>query len=100
MKSTTEQAMGNATAEQPASKSPSEHASAPAQIHVTEMVGVSAQSWADAAQGIISQAAKSHPTVTGMDVKSQTCVIRNGKIVEYHLTGKVAWLEKQGKAEK
>jgi len=35
-----------------------------------------------------------------MDVKSQTCVIRNGKIVEYHLTGKVAWVEKQGKAEK
>lgn len=88
------------TTEQPAAKSATEHASAPAQIHVTEMVGVSAQSWADAAQGIIEQAAKSHPTVTGMDVKSQTCVIKNGRIVEYHLTGKVAWVEKPGKAEK
>lgn len=88
------------TPEQPATKTATEHAAAPAQIHVTEMVGVSAQSWADAAQGIIEQATKSHPTVTGMDVKSQTCVIKNGKIVEYHLTGKVAWVEKQGKGER
>jgi flavin-binding protein dodecin len=83
-----------------AMKNSTSHAGAPAQIHVTEMVGVSAQSWADAAQGIIEQAAKAHPQVTGMDVKSQTCVIRDGKIVEYHLTGKVAWVEKQAKAEK
>jgi hypothetical protein len=44
-----------------AMKNSTSHAGAPAQIHVTEMVGVSSESWAEAAQGIIEQATKKHP---------------------------------------
>jgi dodecin len=70
----------------------SEHASAPATIKVIELVGVSKESWSDAAQQAVRSAAKTVRHITGLDVLHSTAVVRDGKIAEYHVNVKVAFV--------
>ena len=69
-----------------------EHARGPAVVRVIELVGVSEESWTDAARRAIARAAKTIRHITGADVVHQTAVIRDGKIVEYHINLKVAFI--------
>jgi dodecin len=64
------------------------------------MVGVSESRWSDAAQQAVARAAGSHGHVTGVDVVRSTGVVRDGKIVEYHVNVKVAYISKPAKIEK
>ena len=69
-----------------------EHAKAPAIVRIVEMVGVSDKSWSDAAQQVVSRAAETLRHITGLDVLKSSAVVRDGKIVEYHVNVKVAFV--------
>ncbi len=61
-------------------------------IKVIELVGNSTKSWEDAANNAVSTAAKTLRGLTGADITGMTAVIKNGKIVEYRATVKVAFM--------
>ncbi len=69
-----------------------EHAGGPATIKVIELVGVSEKSWSDAAQEAVKHAARTVRHITGLDVLHSTAVVRDGRIVEYHVNVKVAFI--------
>jgi dodecin len=69
-----------------------EHARSPAVIRVVELVGVSSKSWSDAAQQAINRASETMRHITGLDVLHSSAVVRNSKIIEYHVNVKVAFV--------
>jgi hypothetical protein len=69
-----------------------EHAKAPAVVRVIELVGVSDKSWSDAAQQAVARASETLRHITGLDVLHSTAVVRNGRIAEYHVNVKVAFV--------
>jgi dodecin len=69
-----------------------ERAKAPAVVRVIEMVGVSDKSWSDAAQQVVARASETLRHITGLDVLKSSAVVRDGKIVEYHVNVKVAFV--------
>ena len=71
---------------------PTEHANAPAVVRVIELVGVSRKSWSDAAQQAVERASETIRHITGLDVLHSTAVVRDKKIVEYHVNVKVAFV--------
>ena len=68
------------------------HAKGPAVIRVVELVGVSEKSWSDAAQQAVTRASGTTRHITGLDVHHSSAVVRDGKIVEYHVNVKVAFI--------
>jgi flavin-binding protein dodecin len=70
----------------------SEQVDAPATIKVIELVGVSNKSWSDAAQQAVAQAARTVRHITGLDVLHSTAVVRDGKIVQFHVNVKLAFV--------
>jgi flavin-binding protein dodecin len=73
-------------------KESTEHAKAPAVVRVIELVGVSSKSWSDAAQQAVTRASETIRHITGLDVIHSTAVVRDTKIVEYHVNLKVAFV--------
>ena len=71
---------------------PAEHAKTPAVVRVIELVGVSDKSWSDAAQQAVSRASETLRHITGLEVLKSSAVVRDGKIVEYHVNVKVAFV--------
>jgi len=72
--------------------SQTEHAQAPSVVKVEELVGVSDQSWEDAARVLVARASRSIRHITGIDLIRSTAVVHEGKITEYHVTAKVAFI--------
>ncbi len=81
-------------------KTLTEHAKGPAVVRVIELVGVSDKSWSDAAQQAITRASKTLRHITGLDVIHSTGVVREGKIIEYHVNLKVAAIVEPAEIEK
>lgn len=52
-------------------------------IKSIDLVGVSTQSWRDAAQQALQEASKTIRGISGMDVLETSCNISDGKIAEY-----------------
>jgi flavin-binding protein dodecin len=77
-----------------------EHAQAPSVLKVVEMVGVSPQSWEDAARVLVARASGSIRHITGIDLVRSTAVVQEGKITEYHVTAKVAFIVEPATIEK
>jgi flavin-binding protein dodecin len=69
-----------------------EHARPPGVVRVVELVGVSEKSWSDAAQQAIARASETLRHITGLDVLHSTAVVRDGKIAEYHVNVKIAFI--------
>ena len=69
-----------------------EHAKTPAVVRVIELVGVSDKSWSDAAQQAVARASETLRHITGLDVLKSSAIVRDGKIVEYHVNVKVAFV--------
>jgi flavin-binding protein dodecin len=69
-----------------------EHAKSPAVVRVVELVGVSSKSWSDAAQQVVTRASERTRHITGLDVLHSSAVVRDGKILEYHVNVKVAFV--------
>jgi flavin-binding protein dodecin len=64
----------------------------PAVVRVIEVVGVSTKGWDDAAQQVVARASRTLRQITGLDRIRRTAVVRDGQIVEYHVTAKVAFV--------
>ena len=69
-----------------------EHGRPPAVVRVIELVGVSSKSWSDAAQQAVARASQTLRHITGLDVLKSSAVIKDGKITEYHVNVKVAFV--------
>jgi flavin-binding protein dodecin len=69
-----------------------EHARAPAVVRVIELVGVSSKSWSDAAQQAVTRASETIRHISGVDVLKSSAVVKDGKIVEYHVDVKIAFV--------
>jgi flavin-binding protein dodecin len=69
-----------------------EHAQAPAVVRVIELVGVSSKSWSDAAQQAVTRASETIRHITGVEVLNSSAVVKDGKIIEYHVDLKVAFI--------
>lgn len=76
-----------------------EHAKSPAAILVVEMVGVSKESWSDAAKQAVERAAETYRHITGLDVQHSTATVRDGKIIEYHVNVKLAYIAEPARIE-
>jgi len=61
-------------------------------VKVIELVGNSKKSWEDAANQAVMTAAATLRGLTGADIQSMTAVIKDGKIVEYRATVKIAFM--------
>jgi dodecin len=61
-------------------------------VKVIELVGVSSESWTDAAKNAVAQAAKTVHGITGLDVLHSTAVIEGNEIKEYHVNVKIAFV--------
>ena len=79
---------------------PTEHAQAPGVVRVIELVGVSTQSWSDAAQRAVTRASQTLRHIPGLDVVNSTATVRDGKIVEYHVNVKLAFIVEDGGVDK
>jgi dodecin len=77
-----------------------EHAKPPAVIRVIELVGVSSTNWSDAAQQAVARASQTIRHITGLDVVKSSAVVKDGKIVEYHVNVKVAFVLEGSEIEK
>jgi dodecin len=77
-----------------------EHAQPPAVVRVIELVGVSSSSWSDAAQQAVERASQTIRHITGLDVLKSSAVVKDGKIIEYHVNIKVAFVIEGGEIEK
>ncbi len=73
-----------------------EHAEGPSVVRVIELVGVSSKSWSDAAQQAVTRASETIRHITGVDVVHSTAIVREGKIVEYHVNVKLAFIVESG----
>lgn len=53
---------------------------------IIELVGNSSQSWEDAAQNALEDADETIENISGIEVKSQTADVENGRIDRYQTT--------------
>jgi flavin-binding protein dodecin len=77
-----------------------EHAKPPAVVRVIELVGVSSEGWSDAARQAVARASKTLRHITGLDVVKSSAVIKDGKITEYHVNVKLAFVVEGAEIEK
>lgn len=61
-------------------------------VKVIELIGVSKKSFDDAFQEGVKRATKNLRNVTGIDVVGQTATVAKGKVVEYKVNLKVAFV--------
>ncbi|HUT81525.1 MAG TPA: dodecin family protein [Candidatus Bathyarchaeia archaeon] len=54
-------------------------------------MGTSEKSWEDAAKNAVEEASKSIRGITGVDVINQTASVKDGKIVKYKASCKLAF---------
>jgi len=77
-----------------------EHGKPPAVVRIIELVGVSSQSWSDAAQQAVTRASQTLRHLTGLDVVKSSAVVKDGKIIEYHVNVKLAFIIEGTEIEK
>ena len=53
-------------------------------IKTIDLVGTSSESWRDAANQALAEAARTLRGIEGFDVIETSAVVRDGKIAEYH----------------
>jgi flavin-binding protein dodecin len=77
-----------------------ERGKAPAVVRVIELVGVSSESWSDAARQVVTRASQTLRHITGLDVLKSSAIVKDGRIVEYHVNVKVAFIVEGAEIEK
>lgn len=60
-------------------------------VKVLELVGESSQSWQDAVQSAVAEAARTVEHISGVEVENWTAQVRDGRIREYKANVKVAF---------
>jgi len=61
-------------------------------LKVIELVGTSPHSWEEATKNAVDKAAETLRGITGANVVGQNVVVKGGKIVEYRVDVKVAFV--------
>lgn len=61
-------------------------------IKVIEVIGTSEKSWEDAAHNAVTEAHKTIRGITGVDVVKFTATVKDGQIVKYKATCKLAFM--------
>jgi len=61
-------------------------------IKVIELIGTSPQSFAAALDEAVARASKTVRNISGVDIISQTAKVKDGKVVEYRVTVKAAFV--------
>ncbi len=60
-------------------------------LKVIEVLGYSEKGWEDAAQNIVSEAAKSVKNIRSIYIKDMSAKVENNKIVQFRVDGKVTF---------
>ena len=60
-------------------------------IKIIELIGSSPNSWSEAAQNAVTEAAKTIKNIKGVHVKRCTAKIQNNKIIEYNANVKISF---------
>ena len=60
-------------------------------IKLIELIGSSPNSWSEAAQNAVTEAAKTIKNIKGLHVKRCTAKIQNNKIIEYNADVKISF---------
>jgi flavin-binding protein dodecin len=61
-------------------------------IKIIELIGSSPNSWSEAAQNAVTEAAKTIKNIKGVHVKRCTAKIQNNKIIEYNANVKISFI--------
>ena len=60
-------------------------------VKIIELIGTSPNSWSEAAQNAVTEAAKTIKNIKGVHVKRCTAKVAKDKIVEYNVNVKIAF---------
>lgn len=60
-------------------------------IKIIELIGSSPNSWSEAAQNAVTEAAKTIKNIKGVHVKRCTAKVQNNKIIEYNANVKISF---------
>ncbi len=60
-------------------------------VKVIELVGISEESWENAARNAVAEAAKTLTNIVGLEVVGQTARVKDGKIAAYKANVKLAF---------
>jgi flavin-binding protein dodecin len=60
-------------------------------IKTIDLVGVSTESWRDAAESALAEAAQTIRQIEHMDILGTSAVVKDGKIAEYHTHVQIAF---------
>lgn len=63
-------------------------------VKVIEIIGISNESFDDAVSQGVAKASETIKGITGVEVTAQTAKVKDGKVVQYHATLKVAFAVK------
>ncbi len=61
-------------------------------VKIIELIGSSPNSWSEAAQNAVAEAAKTVKNIKGVHVKRCTARVKDNKIVEYKANVKIAFI--------
>jgi flavin-binding protein dodecin len=61
-------------------------------VKIIELIGSSPNSWSEAAQNALDEAAKTVKNIKGVHVKRCTARVKDNKIVEYNADVKIAFI--------
>jgi len=61
-------------------------------IKIIELIGSSPNSWSEAAQNAVTEAAKTIKNIKGVHIKRCTAKIQNNKIIEYNANVKISFM--------
>lgn len=64
-------------------------------VKIVELVGVSEQSFEDAVNQAVSRASKTVKNITGVDVIGQSAAVKHGRVAEYRVNLKIAFIVEQ-----
>lgn len=60
-------------------------------VKVTELVGVSSESWEDAVRNAVRDASKTIDNITGVEITHATAKVNDGELTEYRADVKIAF---------
>ena len=60
-------------------------------IKTIDLVGVSTESWRDAAESALAEAAQTIRQIERMDILGTSAIVKDGKIAEYHTHVQIAF---------
>jgi flavin-binding protein dodecin len=61
-------------------------------VKIIELIGSSPNSWSEAAQNAVTEAAQTVKNIKGVHVRRCTAKVKNNKIVEYNADVKIAFI--------